>query len=53
MKNMFQLLIKSIFTLPVMVMEVAEPMITVIPHMSFIRMKNLTADIAFIKNNAL
>ena len=53
MKNMFQLLIKSIFTLPVMAMEVAEPMITVILHMSFIRMKQFTADIVFIKNNAL
>ena len=39
--------------LPVMVMGVAEPMITVICHMSFIRMKNLSPDIDFIKNNAL
>ena len=53
MKNMFQLLIKSIFTFPVMVMEVTEPMITVILHMSFIRMKQFTVDIFFINNNAL
>ena len=38
MRNMFQLLNKSMFTLPVMVMEEAERMITVVLHMCFTRM---------------
>ena len=50
MNNMFQLLIKRMFTLPMMLMEVAKPMITVILHMSFTRMGNLSADIVFLKN---
>ena len=48
MKNMFQLLIKRMSTLPAMVMEVTEPMNTVILHMSFTRMENRTADIVFL-----
>ena len=50
MYNMFQLLIKRMFTLHVMLMEVAKPMITVILHMSFTGMENLRADIVFMKN---
>jgi len=52
-KHTFQLQIKSTFILSVMSMEVAETMITVILHLSFTRMENLTAYIVFMKNNAL
>ena len=50
MNNMFQLLIKRMFTLRVMLMEVAKPMITVFFYMSFTMMENLSADIVFMKN---
>ena len=53
MKKMFLFIIKRMFTLSVMVMEVAKPMITVILHMSLTRKDNLTVDIVFMKSNAL